>query len=146
MLVLEIPGVALEPCQLKIKQFSLDILKFHPKHKDNPFTLNCSMVPRTFLFIFHAGSRRLGSNNFRNSSYKEKTAGSARVSRLSFCFLWLWLYEDAMVFRVFIFIFCLEPALRNITWMRETSATVVVFFPKKSFWKLLDYNCSEAAA
>ena len=30
------------------------------------------MVPRTFLFIFHAGSRRLGSNNFRNSSYKEK--------------------------------------------------------------------------
>ena len=32
------------------------------------------MVPRTFLFIFYAGSRRLGSNNFRNSSYKEKTA------------------------------------------------------------------------
>ena len=31
------------------------------------------MVPRTFFFIFHAGSRRLGSNNFRNSSYKEKT-------------------------------------------------------------------------
>ena len=41
------------------------------------------MVPRTYLFIFDAGSRRLGSNNFRNSSYKEKTAGSARVSRLS---------------------------------------------------------------
>ena len=38
------------------------------------------MVPRTFLFIFHAGSRRLGSNSFRNSSYVEKTAGSARVS------------------------------------------------------------------
>ena len=35
------------------------------------------MVPRTFLFIFHAGSRRLDSNNFWNSSYKEKTAGSA---------------------------------------------------------------------
>ena len=47
------------------------------------------MVRRTF-FIFHADSRRLGSNNFRNSSYKEKTAGSARVSRLSFRFLWLW--------------------------------------------------------
>ena len=79
----QIPGAALEPCQLKIKQFSPEILKFSTKHEDNPFTLNCYMVPRTFLFIFHAGSRRLGSNNFRNSSYKEKTAGSARVSRLS---------------------------------------------------------------
>ena len=28
-----------------------------------------------------------GSNNFRNSSYKEKTASSARFSRLSFRFL-----------------------------------------------------------
>ena len=45
------------------------------------------MIPRTFLFIFHAGSRSLGANNFRNSSYKEKTAGSARVPRLSFRFL-----------------------------------------------------------
>ena len=86
----EIPGAALELCQLKIKQFSPEILKFSTKHEDNPFTLTCYMVPRT-LFILHAGSRRLGSNNFRNSSYKEKTAGSARVSRLSFRFLWLWL-------------------------------------------------------
>ena len=69
----EIPGAALELCQFKIKQFSAGILKFSTKHEDNPFTLNCFMVPRTFLFIFHAGSRRLGSNNFRNSSYKEKT-------------------------------------------------------------------------
>ena len=86
----EIPGAALELCQLKIKQFSPGILKFSTKCKCNPFTLTCYMVPHTFLFIFHAGSRRLGSNNFRNSSYKEKTAGSARVSRLSFRFLWLW--------------------------------------------------------
>ena len=83
----EIPGAALELCQLKLKQFSPDILKFSTKHEDNPFTLNCFMVPRTCLFIFDAGSRRLGSNNFRNSSYKEKTAGSVRVSRLSFRFL-----------------------------------------------------------
>ena len=83
----EIPGVALEQCQLKIKRFSPDILKFSTEHEENLFTLNCFMVPRTFLFIFHAGLRRLGSNNFRNSSYKEKTAGSARVSRLSFRFL-----------------------------------------------------------
>ena len=83
----KIPGAALELCQLQIKQFSLDILKFSTKQKENPFTLNCFMVPRTFLFLFHAGSRRLGSNNFRNSSYKEKTAGSARASRPSFRFL-----------------------------------------------------------
>ena len=83
----EIPGAALELCQLKLKQFSPDILKFSTKHEDNPFTLNCLMVPRSCLFIFDAGSLRMGSNNFRNSSYKEKTAGSARVSRLSFGFL-----------------------------------------------------------
>ena len=40
------------------------------------------MLPSTFLFIFHAGSRRLSSNSFRNSSHKEKTAGSDRVSSL----------------------------------------------------------------
>ena len=85
----EIPGAALKLCQLKLKQFSSDILKFSTKHEDNPFTLNCFMVPRTFLFIFDAGSRRLGSNNFWNWSYKGKTTGSARVSRQSFCFLWL---------------------------------------------------------
>ena len=83
----ENPGAALELCQLKIKQFSPEILKFSTKYDDNPFTLNCYMVPCTFLFIFHAGLRRLGSNNFGNSSYKEKTAGSSRVSRLSFRFL-----------------------------------------------------------
>ena len=67
----ENPGAAMKPCQLEIKQLSPDILKFSTEHKDNPFTLNCSMVTRTFLFIFHAGSRRMGSNNFWNSSYKE---------------------------------------------------------------------------
>ena len=86
----EIPGAVLELCQLKIKQFSPEILKFSIKHENNPFTLNCYMVPPTFLFIFHAGSRRLGSNNVWNSRYKEKTTGPARVSGLSFRFLWLW--------------------------------------------------------
>ena len=77
----------MELCQLKMKQFSQDIFKFSTKQEDNSFTLYCYMVPLTFLFVFHAGSRRLGSNNFWNSSYKEKTAGLARVSRLSFRFL-----------------------------------------------------------
>ena len=82
----EIPEAALELCQLNINQVSPDILKFRTKHEDNQdnlFTLNCFVVSCSFLFIFHAGPRGLGSNNFRNSSYKEKAAGSARVSRLS---------------------------------------------------------------
>ena len=83
----EIPEVAMELWQLKIKQLSPDILKFRTKHEDNAFTLNCFVVSRSYLFIFHAGRRGLGFNNFRNSSYKEKTACSARVSRLSFRFL-----------------------------------------------------------
>ena len=87
----EIPRAALELCQLEIKQFSPEILKFSTKHKDNPFILNCFMVLPSFMLIFHASSRRLSSNNFWNSRYKEKKAGSARVFRLSFRFLWLWL-------------------------------------------------------
>ena len=85
----EITGAALELCQLKLKQSSPDILKFSTKHEDNRFTLNCFMFPHTCLFIFYAGSHRLGSNNFWNSSYKEKSTGLALVSRLSFRFLWL---------------------------------------------------------
>ena len=77
----------LDLCQLKIKQLSPEILKFRTKHEDNPFTLNCSVVPRSFLFVLHAGSCGLGSNNSRNSSYKEKMGGSALASRLSFRFL-----------------------------------------------------------
>ena len=87
-------GAALELWKLKIQQFSPGILKFGTKNKDNPLTLNFLKVSCTFSFIFHAGSQGLGSKNFRNSSYKEKTASSACVSRLSFCFLWLWLDRE----------------------------------------------------
>ena len=83
----EIREAALELCELKIKQLSPEILKFGTKHENNPFTLNCSVVPRCFLFVFHAGLRGLVSNNSRNSSYKEKTTDSARVYRLCFRFL-----------------------------------------------------------
>ena len=50
----EIPGAALELCQLKIRPFSSDIFKFSTKHKENPFNLNWFIVTRTFFFIFHA--------------------------------------------------------------------------------------------
>ena len=61
----EIPEVAMELCQLKIKQLSPDILKLRSKHEDdqdNPFTLNCFVVSRSFLFIFHAGPRGPGNH------------------------------------------------------------------------------------
>ena len=45
-----------------------------------------------------------------------------------------------MLFRVFISIFCLEPTLGKDTSMRASSATVMVFFSKVQFWKLLDHN------
>ena len=61
--------------------------KFGIKHVVNPLTLNCLNFPHCLHLTFHAGLRVLGSNNFRNSSHKEKTAGSARVSKLSFRFL-----------------------------------------------------------
>ena len=79
----EIQEAALELCKLKFKRLSPDILKFRTKHEDNPFTLNCSEVPRSSLFVFHAASRGLGSNNSRNPSYQEKTTCSARIFRLS---------------------------------------------------------------
>ena len=94
----EVVGAALEPCQLKIKQFSQDILKFSTKRKYNLLLLTV-----LWLFIFHADSRRMGSNNFRNSSYKEKTVGSARVSKLSFRFLWLW--YDQLWYHLFCLLF-----------------------------------------
>ena len=52
------------------------------KHTDSPLTLNWSFM-HSFLLIFHAGLPGPGSNNFRNSSNKEKTAGST-------CFLTLY--------------------------------------------------------
>ena len=66
----EIPEDAMELCQLKIKQLSPDIVKFRKKHEnnqDNPFILTCFVVSRSFLFLFHAGPRGLGSNNFRTA-------------------------------------------------------------------------------
>ena len=36
--------------------------------------------------------------------------------------------------------FCLEPTLRKDAWMRTTSVTVMAFFSKVAFWKLLDHS------
>ena len=36
--------------------------------------------------------------------------------------------------------FCLEPTVRKDAWMRTTSVTVMTFFLKAAFWKLLDQS------
>ena len=46
-------------------------------------------------------------------------------------------YEDATVFCMFIFIFCLEPRLRKDTRIKITSTTVIVIFWKVSFLEVL---------
>ena len=68
-------------------------------HKACSYSFDFKLLKSSALFmlIFHAGLRGLGSNNFRNSSYKETTAGSTCVSRLSFHFLWLWFHNLMMM-------------------------------------------------
>ena len=42
--------------------------------------------------------------------------------------------------RVCCYYFCLEPTVRKDVWMRTTSVTVMAFFSKVAFWKLLDHS------
>ena len=47
-------------------------------------------------------------------------------------------------YSVSLFLFlCLEPLLRKNSWMRATSATVMITFTKVPFWILLDHNYVE---
>ena len=48
----EIPGAALELCQLEIKQLSTEILKFSTKHEDNPFTLFKLLYGSLHVFVY----------------------------------------------------------------------------------------------
>ena len=42
--------------------------------------------------------------------------------------------------RVCCYYFCLEPTVRKDAWMRTTFVTVMAFFSKVAFWKLLDHS------
>ena len=44
------------------------------------------------------------------------------------------------ILRVCCYYFCLEPTVRKDAWMRTTSVTVMAFFSKVAFWKLLDHS------
>ena len=128
----EIPEAALELCQLNINQVSPDILKFRTKHEDNQdnsFTLNCFVVSCSFLFIFHAGLRGLGSNNSRNSSYKEKADGSVRVSRLSFRFLWP----------------CCHLPMQSSVWVFDVTHRPNSFYSFQSYYQVVMYLVNSLA-
>ena len=53
--------------------------------------------------------------------------------------LWIvWRCHD--ILRAHYYYFCLEPTVRKDAWMRTTSVTVMAFFSKVAFWKLLDHS------
>ena len=53
----------------------------------------------------------------------------------------LWLVRRCHgILRVYCYYFCLEPTMRNDSWIKTTSVTAVAFFSKRAFWKLLDHS------
>ena len=53
--------------------------------------------------------------------------------------LWIvWRCHD--IPRVHRYYLCLEPTVRKDAWLRRTSVTVMAFFLKVTFWKLLDHS------
>ena len=49
------------------------------------------------------------------------------------------------ILRVCCYYFCLEPTVRKDGWMWTTSVTVMAFFSKVAFWKLLDHSYSQSS-
>ena len=52
----------------------------------------------------------------------------------------LWIVWRCHGICVCCYYFCLEPTVRKDAWMRPTSVTVIAFFSKVAFWKLLDHS------
>ena len=92
MCLFKSPSTQVATARMLFLQFNFDVnLCWYFKKRD-PRSCPGSIALKDWV-IFHAGFGGLGSNDFRNSVFKEKTAGSARVSRLSFRFLWLCLKQ-----------------------------------------------------
>ena len=69
-------------------------------------------------------------------SQTKETCDSLVLSRSEFGIVW----RCHGILRVCCYYFCLEPTVRKDAWMRTTSVTVMVFFSKVPFWKLLDHS------
>ena len=65
---------------------------------------------------------------------KQEKCDSLVVSRSDLWIVW----RCHGISRVYCYYFCLDSTVRKDAWMRTTSITVMVFFSKVGFWKLID--------
>ena len=86
--------------------------------------------------------------NSRNFGFIQTWWNNTKVSRcpkqekcdslvLSRSDLWI-VWRCHGISRVYCYYFCLDPTVRKDAWIRTTSITVMVFFSKVGFWKLID--------
>ena len=88
----EIPGAALELLKLKIEQCPPVIIKFSTKHVHNHLALTFFKVSWAFFYLYFMQVCFDWVPITFGTRVIKKTAGSARVSRLSFRFLWPRMY------------------------------------------------------
>ena len=97
------------------------------------------MVPRTFLFIFHAGSHRLDSNSFGTQVIKKKLLFWPVVSELSFCSLWFWSDNKTEVYwKEFFSLYCIfynkKVKVRQMVYHKKLFPSNKNPFSNKKIW------------
>ena len=95
------------------------------------------------LNVYQDCQVRIGFDFTKTRRYNTKLHDTNKKKTEFTCFEWRWLSNGMKVpwFSVFSFLFfCLKPTVRKITWMRTAYVTVMVFFSKAPFWKLLDHS------
>ena len=88
-----------------------------------------SVNSRNFGFI-----QTWGNNTKVSRCPKQEKCDSLVVSRSDLWIVW----RCHGISRVYCYYFCLDSTVRKDAWIRTTSITVMVFFSKVGFWKLID--------
>ena len=88
-----------------------------------------SVNSRNFGFI-----QTWGNNTKVSRCPKQEKCDSLILSRSDLWIVW----RCHGISRVYCYYFCLDPTVRKDAWIRTTSITVMVFFSKVGFWKLID--------
>ena len=88
-----------------------------------------SVNSRNFGFI-----QTWGNNTKVSRCPKQEKCDSLVLSRSDLWIVW----RCHGISRVYSYYFCLDPTVRKDAWIRTTSITVMVFFSKVGFWKLID--------
>ena len=88
-----------------------------------------SVNSRNFGFI-----QTWGNNTKVSRCPKQEKCDSLVLSRSDLWIVW----RCHGISRVYCYYFCLDSTVRKDAWMRTTSITVMVFFSKVGFWKLID--------